>query len=128
MPEQNTQAPEMDESEEVFSIVFVSRDQSSIVLEPREESLDLPSMSVPAKRAAILCRIASSIRLVRRDHLDASFLPEPLVEWITVVGLVADQTVGVVWEEAVLDRLVDEGDFMWRSTCDPGGDRKTSAV
>src|SRR5262245_14199994 len=51
-----------------------------------------------------------------------------LVETITVVGAVADQSVGQLFEEARGERGVDEGDFMRRSAGHVDGERKTMAV
>ena len=109
-------------------MTFVACDEASVVLEPGKEALDLPAAPIAAKGSSVLGRGALSTVAMRRDHLDPPFPPQPFVEPITVVGTIADQPGWRVFEEAVVDRLVHEGDLMWRSTCDPGGDRKTSAV
>ena len=126
--EEDTQASKMEEAEEVVGVIFVSGDESSVVLEPSEEPLHPPSVPVAPKRTAILSGGSSSVALVGRDHLNTALGPQSFVQRIAVVGFVADQAVGIVRDEAVLDRLFGESDFMRRSTCDPGGDRKTSAV
>jgi hypothetical protein len=43
-------------------------------------------------------------------------------------ALVSNEAIGCVLEKAMVDRLFGERDFMRRSTCNPTGDRKTSAV
>jgi len=47
---------------------------------------------------------------MRRDRFDASFDSQPLVQPVAVIGFFSDQTVEIVGEEAVVDRLFDEGD------------------
>jgi len=47
-------AGELDESEEVFDVVFPSRDESSEVVHPGEEPFDLPSFLVAAELAPVL--------------------------------------------------------------------------
>ena len=69
-----------------------------------------------------------AVAFVRTDEFDPPLFAKPRVQRIAVVGAVADQKVGGMLEETVVDRLLRERDFMWRSTCNPGGDRKTSAV
>ncbi len=69
-----------------------------------------------------------AVAFVRTDEFDPPLFAKPRVQRIAVVGAVADQKVGGMLEETVVDRLLRERDFMWRSTCNPGGDRKTKAV
>ncbi len=61
------------------------------------------------------------------DQFDPLLL-ETGIERIAVVGAVADQSLGLVGEEAGFEGVFDERDFMRRSTCNAYGDRKTSAV
>ncbi len=65
---------------------------------------------------------------VRTDEFDPPFVTKPRVQRVAVVGAVANQAVGGMLEETVVDRLLRKGDLMWRSTCNPDGDRKTRAV
>ena len=65
---------------------------------------------------------------VGRDHLDSSFLVGPLIEAITILGLVADHSFRLGLGEAGIERFLDERDFMRRSACCPDGDRKTGAL
>ena len=50
------------------------------------------------------------------------------IEAVAVVGLIADQTGGSVFDEPRGERSVDERDFMRRSAGHVNGDRKTMAV
>ena len=62
------------------------------------------------------------------NQLDSSLFAKPRVERIAVISSVSNKAIGCVLEKAVVERLFDERDFMWRSTCNPAGDRKTMAV
>ena len=128
MTQQDADASKVYEPEEVLGVTFMACDEASVVLEPRKEALDLPAVAIAAKGSAVLGRRAPSTLAMRRDHLDPAFPPQAFVEPVTIVGAIADQPGWRVSEEAVVDCLINEGDLMWRSTCDPGGDRKTSAV
>jgi hypothetical protein len=85
-------ACELDESEEVFDVVFPSGDESAVVVHPGEESFDLPAFLVAAELPPIL-RFAS-VPTVWSDHLDTVFVLELLVELIRVVSLVSDWSSG----------------------------------
>ena len=117
----------MDETLEVLWMSFVPDDEPAVVVHPRKESLDLPAADIASQWATILCPLLP-VRSIGRDHLDSALLPESLVQAVTVVGLVSNQSLGVLGQESVVQRVVDKRDFSWRSTRDPGGDRKTRAV
>ena len=109
-------------------MALVPRDQSPIVLQPCKEALHLPSVLVSAEWPTVLGLGPSAVPLVGNDEFDSTLFPQSRIQRVAVVGAVADQAVGCVPEKEVVDGLFREGDFMWRSTCNPGGDRKTSAV
>ena len=83
-------AGELDESEEVFDVVFPSIDESSEVMHPGEEVLYFPALAVAAQLATILGFVFSSTS-VRRDQLDAVFGGEFFIKRVRVVGFVADE-------------------------------------
>ena len=117
----------MHEALEVLRVPFVPGDDSSKVVEPSEQALDLPTTHVAAQRAAVL-GLVLPIRSMGRDQFNLSLVPESLIQGVAFVCLVTDQSIGGHAEEARVDGFLDERDFSWRSTCDPGGDRKTRAV
>ena len=112
MPEQDADASEVHEAEEVLCMALVACDESSVVLKPREESLDPPATSHATKRTAILSLRALAVTAVPGDQLDSPLLSQALVESIAVVCAVADQALGRGREEPILDRLLHEGDLM----------------
>jgi len=61
-------------------------------------------------------------------ELHASLVPQPLVEFVAVVGLVSDEPLGQFVQEAVVERGLEDFDLVGRSARDANGERKTSAV
>lgn len=126
MPKQNDGACEMQEAGEIGRMALIAGDQTSGVLEPREETFDFPAAPVSAERAAVLREI-HPIRTVRRDEFDAAG-GERVVQAVAVIRGVPNQPRGIVGEEARVQRLGDELRFVGRGRGDGNGDRKTSAV
>jgi len=117
----------MYETQEILDMIFVAGHQSTEVVQPREQSLDFPAMSVSAQLATILSSDSDAIALMRGDHVD-TLRPKLGIQPITVVGAVADQSLGSDCDKALLKRSFDKGDFMRRSRRCLDGDRKTSAI
>ena len=88
-------------------------DESPRVVQPGKEALDDPSAPVASERAAILRRGLATILFVRRDQFDPEVRLKPGVERVAVVGEVANQARRVRVKEPVLERGVDEPNFMW---------------
>src|SRR6266404_2069648 len=128
MPQEDDEAAELEHAEEVGLVVLPTVDQSAEIVEPSEEALDFPAAAVTAQFAAVLCALAAAVVFVRRDEPDAVLLPEALVQWIAVVGAVADHSFWFGSREALFDGGFDELRFMRRSAGDAAGDRKTMAV
>ncbi len=96
-------------------------------MQPRNQSLDLPAATVAAQCSAVLRWLFLPVRFMRRNHLD-SFFAEFCVERVGVVGFITNQASGLFAAETRLKSVFDKSDFMRRSTCCVGGDRKTSIV
>lgn len=92
-------------------MAFPAGDESAEVVEPREQALDLPAAAVAAQNATVLGLLALSGPAVGRDELDPTG-PQPLIQRVAVIGSVADQSLGSVLEESVVDRLLGERDLM----------------
>ena len=104
---------------------LVARVHAAHAQEPRDQSFDVPAPPVPPERSAVLRFLVG--RVVRRDELDAALL-EPRVERVAVVRLVADESLGEGSGETAGDGVFDAADFRSRTTFNPCGERKTSAV
>src|SRR5260370_4972646 len=128
MPQEDHEATELEHAEEIGFVIFPAADQAAEVMKPGEKAFDFPATAVPAQLAAVLGALAVAIVLVGRDEPNTVFLPEALVEWIAVVGAVADHASWFGSREALLDGSFDEFRFMLRSAGDATGDRKTMAV
>ena len=90
MPQEDHEATELEHAEEIGFVIFPAADQAAEVMKPGEKAFDFPATAVPAQLAAVLGALAVAIVLVGRDEPNTVFLPEALVEWIAVVGAVAD--------------------------------------
>jgi len=92
MPQQDQRTAELDHAEEVDCVAFPSRGESAEVLQPGEQPFDLPAAQVATQRPSILC--FPSPAPIGSDYLDAVQLLEPRIQWVAVVGFVADQSLG----------------------------------
>lgn len=90
MSEEDYSAAEVEESSEVFRMVFPPDDEASEVVEPGKKALDLPSSFVSAQRSAVLSA-ANPIPPVRSNHLGPVLVCELLVERIAIVSFVPDE-------------------------------------
>ena len=115
----------MDESEEVFDVVFPARDESSKVVHPGEEPFDLAAFPVAAELSPVLG--FASVAAVRGDQFDALFVLEPLVEFVRVVSLVSAQSSGEFVEKASGKNFFNKLALGRRSARDRYGERKTVA-
>jgi len=128
IPEQDADASEVEKGQEVFSVALVSSHKATEVEKPCEQSFNLPAPSVAPERPTVLGLRTPAVAPVRRDQFDASLVPQSRIQRVAVVRAIADQVLGGVFEEALVEGGLHERDFMRRSTCNPGGDRKTRAV
>ncbi len=128
MPQEDDEAAELEHAEEVGLVEFPAGDQSAEVMKPGEQPLDFPTAAVASQFSTVLGFLPAAIAFVRRDQANAMLLPQVLVEWIAVVGRVADHSSGLGSGEALLDGRFHELGFMRRSAGDAAGERKTMAV
>src|SRR5579859_4494110 len=124
MSEHHLETGEMDESEEVFDVVFPSSNESSEVVHPCKEALYFPSFAIAAQLAAILGFVLSSAS-VRCDQVDAVFGGELFIERVRVIGFVADEPDRELIEEACGKNVFHKLALGWRSAFDRYGERKT---
>lgn len=117
----------MDEAKEVCCVILMTRKDSTKVLQPGEQSLDLPALSVPAQYSTVLRDWPYTVGFVRSDDTNA-LLGHLSVQLIAVVRLIPDQSLRGIGDKPAFKSTLDKGDFMWRSRCNVYGDRKTMAV
>ena len=116
----------MDEAEEVEDVVLPAGDQPAEVVHPGEQPLDLPAPPVSAQQPSVL-GLDLAVAAVRRDQRDPA-VGELRGERVAVVGLVPDQALRELRDEAGFEDRDDQSDFSWRSTGHVDGERKTMAV
>ncbi len=83
----------MNEAEEVVSVPFVADGQAAEVLQPGNETLHFPAATVTAQRATVLSSFSHPSVPMRRNHFNA-LAPEFCIEWVTVIGFVANKPLG----------------------------------
>ncbi len=105
-------------------MIFPANHQPTKPVQPSEESLNTPTSAVAAERATIL-REPLAIAFVRSDQFDVVGFQQIVVQWVTVVGGVADQSFREFVEEALTESFFDKLAFVWRSALDTNGERKT---
>jgi len=113
---------------EVFSMVFPPSNEAPRVVQPGEESLDLPAAAIAAQGAAILGGRVHAAHVVGGNQFDAVVVAQLPIQTFAIVGAVPDHLRGDFREEALLQGGFDEFRFMRRSAGDADGDRKTMAV
>jgi len=126
MAEQDERASEMEHAREVFQIVLVTRDQPTIILEPCEQPLDLPSATIARQEATIL-RPVRAVRAMRCDHLHTG-LCQFSIKLVRVVGIVANQALDRFFHKDLCQGLHHQLYFMWRGAFCANRDRKTMPV
>lgn len=127
MPEEDERGRKVQESLEIVGVELVAGNESAEVEEPREQALDLPASAIAAKLATVLRRHLPS-RSMGRDELEAALLHQTFVELVTVISPVADEALGLLVDEHLVESLLDQGHFVGASAFNPKGERKTSAV
>ena len=109
-------------------MIFITNDQTTKVLKPGKQAFHLPTLCVSTQGSAILSLGLSSVRPMRGDHLDTTFLSQPLIKCVTVISSVANEFLGYVVKKAGIQSIIDKGYFMRASTGCVNGDRKTESV
>src|ERR1022692_21312 len=110
------------EAEEVFDLVFPSRDESAEVVHPGEEAFHFPTSAVAPQLPSVL-GLSFAVAAVGRDHLDSVLLGHLLIQGGRVVGLVTDQSFGQLIEEASGQNSFHKLALGMRSALDRYGER-----
>jgi len=85
------------ESEEVLDTVIAADEEALKVVHPGKQAFHLPTAAIAAQRTSIQGSAAGAP--IGRNHLDAVFRFELLVEPVGVTGFVADEAGGQLVEE-----------------------------
>ena len=119
---------QLNHPEEILWVVLPANDHATIIMKPSKQTLDFPATTVAAQHAAVLGDGSAAVPAVRRDQFHMEMFAYPLIQRITVVRFIADQSLRCFAEESALERGFDERGFIRRSADHVHGDRKTMAV
>lgn len=104
----------MNEASVMISATFPSGKYPLEGIKPGKQPFDLPSAPVSAQRPAVLSDGSFSIGLVWCDQFNA-FGRKSLIERITIVGAIPNNSFGSSHGDNLIDGSLDKGDFMWAS-------------
>src|SRR5262249_58838606 len=110
--QQNKAAGQVEHPEKVLGESLITYDESSKVLEPGKESLDLPAPLVATQRTTVL-RLVCSGPPVWRNQLRAS-AGQFCIQSVRLVGVVADETRWERPDEPLCQGRTHQRHFMWR--------------
>jgi hypothetical protein len=125
--QEDNHAAEQDKSKIIVEATIMTNLNSSEVLQPGKQALNLPTPGIATQRASILSGRLLAVGLVRSNHLDALFL-QSFVQWVTVVGSITDQSFRFFFRKSLFQGAFHQLHFMRRSTSNGYGERKTSAI
>ena len=117
----------MDKTKKVFSVILITNNETTEIMQPSEQPFDTPSFGIPTQWSAVLGFWFNSVNLMRRNYFDTILL-KFIIERIRVIRSITNESLGSSLKEATLESLSNKGDFMWRSRRNVYGDRKTRAV
>ncbi len=102
--------------------------QAPVVLEPADRVLDCPATLVAAKFAAVLGLILGlPVGAVRGDHVHSDLL-HPSIEFVGIVGLVADDPLGEVDRHHEVEQWLDQGALVRTRAARVHGDRQAVCI
>jgi hypothetical protein len=82
-------ARELYKAEEVLDAVFPSRNEAAEIVHPGKEPFYFPASAIATQLASILA--LASATAVGRDQFDAVLAGELFIEWVRVIGFVANE-------------------------------------
>jgi len=127
MAEKDKGTAKLEESEEVFGVVFPSGDEAAEVMQPGEKAFHFPAFAVATHPSLVVPDRSPSACAVggqKNYFLFQELLPQP----VTVVSFVGDQASGLFIKKALLQSRPDQSHFRRRSSLCVDGDRKTMSV
>ena len=124
---QNLHTSQMNKPEKILGFVFVTRNNTAVVLKPGVESLYLPSPLVTAQYSAVLrfwTNPASPMRRYKRN----SFLSQFFVQRITIVSFIGNKYRGSFLCNSFSQSCFNQSNFGWGSGFDHNSDRQALRI
>jgi hypothetical protein len=117
----------MSKGQEILNMVFIAHNKTPEIMHPGKQTFNMPPSAVTSQDASILGGWFPSVMSMRGNKFNA-LGSKYLIQGITVVGPVSDQSLRLICNEAFFESIPDKGDFMRRSRRSVQGDRKTRAI
>ena len=117
----------MKQTKIVLSDMYIAGAHSAEVLLSGIQSFDFPATPVSPQRASILRGGFDAVSAVPSNQFDTLTLQTP-IQRIAAVGSIPDQTLRFCQDKSRCESCLHKGDFIWRSTFNANGERKTIAV
>ena len=91
---------------------FPTGHQPSEVMEPREQTLYFPPTPIPPQHPAILGFGLLAIALVWRDQLGSILLKKALIQWITIVSFITNDSLWRFFDKAAVEGAFNQLHFV----------------
>lgn len=114
----------MDEAGIAIGTVVPTSQNPFELIEPDEQTLNLPTPPVSAQCTAVLSSLSNTTAFMWRNYFKA-FFGEPFIERIPVIGKISNKSLRSSQGDGFIERSFDKGDFMWASTSHVRGEWKT---
>lgn len=103
LPEQDTDASELDKAEKVGRVILPSNLEKTLQLQPREELFNQPASLIATQATSVMGEaVRTAITAMRRNHLDPVFR-QLSVRHVTVVRLGTDQVLRLRFDHVELE-------------------------
>jgi hypothetical protein len=109
-------------------MVLISHNQTSEILKPGNQALNLPSTSKTTEFSSVLGARFFSVFPVWCNQFNGAVFKQLLIKFIAVISLIADKFIRGIFREAAVDSRLNQFYFMGRSAFNVSGDRKTSSI
>jgi hypothetical protein len=109
----------VEHSKKVFSVAFVTNNQSAEILQPRKQPFNFPTSAIPSQATQVLGRIFS-IHAVLGDQFN-SLSAKLAIQFVGVIGIVAYQILGRIWDDHLDEHLGGQLHLVRRSALDTDG-------
>lgn len=109
-------------------MIFITNNQTTVVLEPGKQSLYLPPSSKSSQGSAILRGRLSPVIFMRSNQIDTTFFGQLSIQLITVIRSITNYFFRDMFQKTGIQSGLYQLNFMRPSTGCTNGDRKTKSV
>ena len=109
-------------------MVFVTDNQTPIILKPCKQAFHLPSSLISTKFSAVLSFGLFPIFPMWRNQLNSTIIQKLSIKLITVICFVADKLIRCIFCKAAVNGIFNKLHLVRRSAFNVSGDRKTRSV